>query len=65
MRRLVEDREFAARIGARAASDIRKKLSPHIAADHIIRRLHTLISRSFASSGLIDEQRSVLREGDI
>jgi glycosyltransferase involved in cell wall biosynthesis len=64
MRRLVEDREFAARIGTRAASDVREKLSPHIAADKIIRRLDTLISRRVSSGALIDnEQHSVSREG--
>lgn len=42
MRRLVEDPEFAACIGERAAADISKKLSPHIAAQKIIQRLNVL-----------------------
>jgi Glycosyltransferase len=42
MRRLVEDREFATRIGVQAASDIRDKLSPHTAAQRIIQRLRAL-----------------------
>lgn len=42
MRRLVEDPEFAAGIGERAAADIREKLSPHIAAQRIIQRLKAL-----------------------
>ena len=42
MRRLVDDREFAARIGAQAAFDIRDKLSPHAAAERIIQRVKAL-----------------------
>lgn len=66
MRRLVEDREFAARIGARAASDIREKLSPHVAAERIIRRLDTLMSHPMAPSMFIDnEQHPAPLEGHI
>ncbi|WP_254422926.1 glycosyltransferase family 4 protein [Rhodanobacter sp. B05] len=50
MRRLADDREFAARIGAQAAFDIRDKLSPHTAAERIIHRLEALS----ASSGAFD-----------
>ncbi|MEO9228672.1 MAG: glycosyltransferase family 4 protein [Devosia sp.] len=39
MRRLVEDRGFASRIGDQAASDIRARLSPHDVAQEIIRRI--------------------------
>lgn len=46
MRRLVEDPEFAASIGTRAAQDIRTKLSPHAAAREIIRRIESRPSRS-------------------
>ena len=42
MRQLADDREFAARIGAQAAFDIRDKLSPHTAAERIIHRLGAL-----------------------
>jgi len=42
MRRLVEDPQFVAAIGARAASDVREKLSPRIAAERIIRRIDAL-----------------------
>lgn len=42
MSRLVEDREFAVGIGERAAADISEKLSPHLAAQRIIRRLNAL-----------------------
>ena len=42
MRRLVEDSQFAAAIGAQAASDVREKLSPRIAAERIIRRIEAL-----------------------
>jgi hypothetical protein len=45
MRRLVDDPGFAARIGARAAHDIRTKLSPHAAAQEIIRRIESRPSR--------------------
>lgn len=41
MRELVEDPGLAARIGARAAHDIRTKLSPHTAAQEIIRRIES------------------------
>ncbi|MBQ4856519.1 glycosyltransferase family 4 protein [Rhodanobacter sp. B2A1Ga4] len=51
MRRLVEDREYAAKIGAQAAIDIREKLSFQTAAAHIIRRLEALSSFSRSSSG--------------
>lgn len=44
MRRLFDDREFAAKIGTQAAFDIRDKLSPRAAARHIIQRLQTLSS---------------------
>lgn len=43
MSRLVEDREFAVGIGERAAADISEKLSPHLAAQRIIRRLNALV----------------------
>jgi glycosyltransferase involved in cell wall biosynthesis len=46
MRRLVEDREFATKIGAQAALDICDRLSPHATAERIIRRLEVLSSRS-------------------
>jgi glycosyltransferase involved in cell wall biosynthesis len=49
MRRLVDDREFATRIGARAALDIRDKLSPHTAAEQIIHRLGA-VSLAFGAS---------------
>jgi hypothetical protein len=42
MRRLADDREFAARIGAQAAMDIRSKLSPGHAAELIIQRVKAL-----------------------
>ena len=48
MRRLADDREFAARVGAQAAIDIRDKLSPHTAAERIIHRLEELPSSSSA-----------------
>lgn len=41
MRRLVEDPAFAASIGARAAQDIRARLSPHAVAQEIIRRIES------------------------
>lgn len=44
MRRLVEDPEFAATIGARAARDIIDRLSPHVAAQRIIQRVDALSS---------------------
>ena len=50
MRRLADDRKFAARIGAQAAFDIRDKLSPHTAAERIIQRVKTLSQ----SSGELD-----------
>lgn len=46
MRRLVEDRAFAAKIGAQAALDIRAKLSAHTAAVRIIQRLETLAAHT-------------------
>lgn len=39
MRRLVQDRGYATKIGVQAASDIRDRLSPHTAAQRIIQRL--------------------------
>lgn len=42
MRRLVEDRAFAARIGARAAADIRDALSPSRVAASLFQRLRTI-----------------------
>lgn len=48
MRRLAEDPQFAARIGAQAANDIRHRLSPHMAAQRIIQRL-AILSTSDAS----------------
>lgn len=50
MRRLVEDPAFAARIGARAAQDIRARLSPHAVAQEIIRRIESRPPRSPASA---------------
>jgi glycosyltransferase involved in cell wall biosynthesis len=50
MRRLVDDREFAARIGAQAAIDIRDKLSPRSAAELIIQRLKALSVTSGTSN---------------
>ena len=49
MRRLADDREFATRIGAQAAFDIREKLAPHTAAERIIDRLKALSSLFSAS----------------
>ncbi|GAA0889921.1 glycosyltransferase family 4 protein [Rhodanobacter soli] len=46
MRRLVDDSGFAAAIGARAAHDIRTRLSPHAAAQEIIRRIESRPSRA-------------------
>lgn len=46
MRRIVDDGDFAARIGARAAQDIRDSLSPQVAAQQIIQRLEALSSRA-------------------
>lgn len=46
MRRLVDNPEFSASIGARAAQDIRTRLSPHAAALEIIRRIESRPSRS-------------------
>jgi glycosyltransferase involved in cell wall biosynthesis len=46
MRRLADDREFAASIGTQAAFDIRDKLSPHTAAERLIHRLEALSSPS-------------------
>ncbi|WP_136257580.1 glycosyltransferase family 4 protein [Rhodanobacter lindaniclasticus] len=46
MRRLVEDPGFAGRIGTRAAHDIRTRLSPHAAAQEIIRRIESRSSRA-------------------
>ena len=44
MRRLVEDQQFAKRIGAQAARDIRDRLSPHVSAQRIIERVEALSS---------------------
>lgn len=52
MRRLVEDPEFAARIGAQAAQDVREKLSPHAAAERIIHRLEALSAATRTSAGV-------------
>jgi len=45
MRRLVDDPEFAAGVGAQAARDVRDRLSPHAAAQEIIRRIESRPSR--------------------
>ncbi|TAM57949.1 MAG: glycosyltransferase family 1 protein [Rhodanobacter sp.] len=50
MRRLVEDSEFAARIAAQAALDIRDRLSPQVTAQRIIHRLEALSSSGAADS---------------
>ena len=50
MRRLADDREFAARIGAQAAFDIRDKLSPRSAAELIIERVKALSTSSSTSN---------------
>jgi glycosyltransferase involved in cell wall biosynthesis len=50
MRRLVDDPEFAASIGTRAAQDIRTRLSPHAAACEIIRRIETRPSQTTSPS---------------
>ncbi|KAA0072043.1 glycosyltransferase [Rhodanobacter sp. T12-5] len=44
MRQVVGDPEFAVRIGAQAAHDIRERLSPHLSAQRIIRRVEALSS---------------------
>ena len=44
MRKLVEDPEFAARIAAQAALDIRDRLSPHVSAQRIIQQVQALSS---------------------
>jgi glycosyltransferase involved in cell wall biosynthesis len=44
MRRLVEDPAFAARVGAQAALDIRRTLSPAVTAQQIIGRMEALAS---------------------
>jgi len=46
MRRLVDDRVYAAAIGARAASDVAAKLSPSAVASTIIDRLESLAAES-------------------
>jgi glycosyltransferase involved in cell wall biosynthesis len=48
MRRLVDDPEFAARIGAQAARDIMHRLSPHVSAQRIIQRVE-----AWSSSGAL------------
>lgn len=55
MRRLVEDPGFAAGIGARAAQDIRARLSPHAAALEIIRRIESRPPRAAVSPLLVAE----------
>ena len=66
MRRLVEDREFTARIGARAASDIRERLSPHVAAERIIQRLDMLKTHPIVASTFVEsEQPPTSLEGHI
>lgn len=45
MKRMVDDSEFARDLGQRAASDIRKQLSPALAARSLIERLDELVSR--------------------
>lgn len=62
MRRLLDDREFAARIGAQAARDIRNLLSPHVSAQGIIERVEAL-----SSSGVLatPSLRTVLPSGTI
>lgn len=64
MRRLFNDREFAAKIGAHAASDIRDKLSPHAAARQIIQRLQTLSSLVLAAPIGIDVTRADTSRGE-
>jgi glycosyltransferase involved in cell wall biosynthesis len=44
MRQVVGDPEFAVRIGAQAAHDIRERLSPHLSAQRIIKRVEALSS---------------------
>lgn len=48
MRRLVDDRAYAAAIGARAASDVRAKLSPGTVASTIIGRLDSIAAGRIA-----------------
>ncbi len=50
MRRIVDDRSFAARIGARAAQDVRDRLSPHVTAQLIIQRLEALSSSAIGDT---------------
>ena len=59
MRRLADDPEFAARIGARAAQDVREKLSPHVVAGQIIHRLEALsaVTRVTAAPALATDAR--------
>ncbi|TAL85202.1 MAG: glycosyltransferase family 1 protein [Rhodanobacter sp.] len=54
MRRVVGDRDFAARVGARAALDVRDRLSPRAAAQRIIQHLETL-----SSSGTVDTAATI------
>ncbi len=42
MRRIVDDEKFAEEIGARAALDVRDRLSPQVTAQRIIQRLNAL-----------------------
>ena len=62
MRRLLEDPGFAARTGTQAARDIRARLSPHHAAQMIIRRIESrsqvaaLPSMAVGGSGGTDRQ---------
>jgi glycosyltransferase involved in cell wall biosynthesis len=58
MLRLVEDAGFAASIGARAAQDIRVRLSPHTAAREIIRRIESRPSLAAALPSMTKENPS-------
>ena len=58
MRRLVEDPTFAARVGAQAALDIRRTLSPCVTAQQIIGRMDAL-----ASSGVPCRPGNILSDG--
>lgn len=50
MRRIVDDRDFAAKIGARAALDVQDMLSPQVTAQRIIQRLEALSSPAIADT---------------
>ncbi|MDE2249315.1 MAG: glycosyltransferase family 4 protein [Xanthomonadaceae bacterium] len=58
MRRLVEDREYASRLGAQAALDIRNKLSPHEVALQIIRRNESFSTVPAESPRYVDDRCS-------